>query len=439
MTENVIVPKRPWYERYQPISYKLVSRSGNEAEFADMARRCNAVNVRIYVDVVINHMTGVHKVNVGTAGSVAFPLNRVYPAVPYNDTHFNSPVCHIGNYNDPREVRNCELVGLRDLNHTKPYVREKTIEFLNHLIDLGVAGFRVDAAKHMWPHDLKAIYGGLKTLNPEHGFDKDAHPYIVQEVIDLGGEGISRQEYTPLGAITEFRFSADIGRVFRGYIPMHWLRSWGRVWGFVESEDALVFVDNHDNQRGHGAGGDSVLMYRDGKKYRMATSWALAHPYGTTRVMSSFEFAQGANDQGPPQDEHENLISPSIKEDGSCGNGWVCEHRWPTTANMVSFRNAANNAPISMWYDNDKSHVAFSRGNNTFIAFNNEDTDFDVVLQTNLPAGVYCDIISGQRVENTCTGSRVRVNRYGNAQIFLPANSTESVIAIHVGPLSKLL
>jgi len=44
--------------RYQPVSYKLVSRSGNEAEFIDMVNRCNNAGVNIYVDAVINHMTG---------------------------------------------------------------------------------------------------------------------------------------------------------------------------------------------------------------------------------------------------------------------------------------------------------------------------------------------------------------------------------------------
>ena len=29
-------------------------------------------------------------------------------------------------------------------------------------------------------------------------------------------------------------------------------------WGMLSSEDALVFVDNHDNQRGHGGAGLSL-------------------------------------------------------------------------------------------------------------------------------------------------------------------------------------
>jgi alpha-amylase len=58
--ENVVVewnPKnRPWWERYQPVSYKLTTRSGTEQDLADMIRRCNNVGVRTYPDVVFNHM-----------------------------------------------------------------------------------------------------------------------------------------------------------------------------------------------------------------------------------------------------------------------------------------------------------------------------------------------------------------------------------------------
>lgn len=93
-----------------------------------------------------------------------------------------------------------------------------------------------------------------------------------------------------MGVVTEFRFSAQIGRVFRGYTDLTHLDNWGEGWGFLPSNSALVFVDNHDNQRGHGAGGDDILTYKNGKAYRMATAFTLAHTYGHARVMSSFAF-----------------------------------------------------------------------------------------------------------------------------------------------------
>jgi len=58
----------------------------------------------------------------------------------------------------------------------------------------------------------------------------------------------------------------------------------------LKDGDSFVFVDNHDNQRGHGAGGASILTYHVSKLYKMATAFVLAWPYGATRIMSSFEF-----------------------------------------------------------------------------------------------------------------------------------------------------
>ena len=56
-----------------------------------------------------------------------------------------------------RQVRNCYLEGLNDLNHTVDWVREHVAGYLNDLITIGVTGFRVDAAKHMWPSDIGAM------------------------------------------------------------------------------------------------------------------------------------------------------------------------------------------------------------------------------------------------------------------------------------------
>jgi len=61
----------------------------------------------------------------------------------------------------------CKLVGLPDLAAGNEYVRQKIADYLNNLIDIGVAGFRIDAAKHMWPGDIQAILGKLKNAREE--------------------------------------------------------------------------------------------------------------------------------------------------------------------------------------------------------------------------------------------------------------------------------
>lgn len=53
------------------------------------------------------------------------------------------------NYGDRGNVQNCELVGLADLNTGKDYVRGRIAGYLNDLLSLGVAGFRIDAVKHI--------------------------------------------------------------------------------------------------------------------------------------------------------------------------------------------------------------------------------------------------------------------------------------------------
>lgn len=82
-------------------------------------------------------------------------------------------------------------VGLPDLNQTNQVVQEKIVNLMNKLIDIGVAGFRIDAAKHMWPVDLSSIFSRLNNLN-ETVFSVNSKPYIYQEVIDFGGEAIKK-------------------------------------------------------------------------------------------------------------------------------------------------------------------------------------------------------------------------------------------------------
>ena len=48
----------PWWEVYQAVDYALTSRMGNEAQFKAMVSTCRKAGVKVYVDAVINHMTG---------------------------------------------------------------------------------------------------------------------------------------------------------------------------------------------------------------------------------------------------------------------------------------------------------------------------------------------------------------------------------------------
>jgi alpha-amylase len=160
----------------------------------------------------------------------------------------------------------------------------------------------------------------------------------------------------------------------------------------------------------------------------MAVAFMLAHPYGNPRVMSSFNF--NSFEDGPPSDANGNIISASIAADGSCGNGWICEHRWRQIYNMVGFRNFAGDANLVSWWDNGANQIAFCRGNRGFVAINAENADLKRTLHVCLPAGTYCDIISGELVNGRCTGKSINVDTDGKAYVEILNNELDGVLAV---------
>lgn len=156
----------------------------------------------------------------------------------------------------------------------------------------------------------------------------------------------------------------------------------------------------------------------------------LAHPHGENRprIMSSFEFSDSV--QGPPQDSEENIISPEFDDQNQCTNGWVCEHRWAPIANMIKFRAATQGTLVKAFTNIAENQISFCRGLKGFIAINNSEEDLDSTLRACVPDGQYCDVISGDLVNGSCTGTVVTVET-GNAAINIPADSV-GIVAIHV-------
>ena len=105
----------------------------------------------------------------------------------------------------------------------------------------------------------------------------------------MGSEPIKSGEYTGMGRVTEFKYGKFLGDVVRknNGQKLKFLKNFGEGWGQMSSGNALVFVDNHDNQRGHGAGGfGSILTFFESRYYKIANAFMLAWPYGQARVMS---------------------------------------------------------------------------------------------------------------------------------------------------------
>ncbi|ASO20842.1 alpha-amylase [Actinoalloteichus hoggarensis] len=388
-----------WWTAYQPVSYRIAGPLGDRAAFQSMISTCGDAGVGVIVDAVVNHMSAGS--GIGTGGTRYTKYD--YPG-HYQNQDFHGCRQPITDYRNRYDVQQCELVGLSDLNTGSDYVRSEIAEYLDDLISMGVAGFRVDAVKHMATDDLRAIKNRLS--NPD--------VYWVQEAVYGADEAVSPGEYLQNGDVQEFRYATDLKRVFTNE-NLAYLENYGEAWGYLPSEQSGVFVANHDTERN-----GSTLSYRDDAAYTLAHVFMLAHPYGTPSVHSGYEFSD--YDAG----------APGGGNVGACyHDGWSCQHAWPQIANMVGFRNAAGDAGVTNWWDDGADAIAFGRGDRAFVAINHEGASITRTFQTSLPAGTYCDVQHGDPVPGGgCTGTTYTVGGDGR---FTATVGAGDAVALHVG------
>ncbi|WDZ83414.1 carbohydrate-binding module family 20 domain-containing protein [Micromonospora cathayae] len=419
--ESVSLPNspdgvHPWYEVYQPVSYKLESRFGNRQQFAAMVTACHNAGVRVYVDAVVNHMAGTNN----PAGSVGYAGTQFsgygYPAVPYGDGDFHRPGDNcptngtITDWNNEAQVTSCELLSLSDLYTEKDSVRTKIANYLNDLIGLGVDGFRVDAVKHVRKDDFAAILGKLNNTVAE-----GKRPYVAQEIFDgASNPALQARAFIGNGDVLDFAYAKGIRSAFQGSISaLANVPSWN-----LDAPSANVFamVTNHDLERD-----GVVLSYKNGTDYVLANYFALAYPHGKPSVYDSFTWTN--RNQSPPAN------GSGFVTDTVCGAAWTCLSQTTGIKGMVGWANAARPVKtVSDFTTVNSNVVGFHRGDRAWIGINDSGTATTATFTTGLADGEYCDVISGTAGGSGCTGGRVTVSG-GRATVTIPANNA---VAIHV-------
>ena len=300
------------------------------------------------MDYEINNM-GDRTVGYGSAGSYYQGVTGSisYPGVPYNEIDFHAadsdcPTSsgNIEDVTDVAQIRYCarrstprrsDTGFLNDLRTSSEKVRNNMINSMNALIQLGVAGFRFAHARYVEPADVLYIVNGLDNL-VYPGVPLDTRPFIYQDVfpddIVFTGEynGCCRVEEVNAGLLL-----ADIIRKESPLYVMANLSNWGPDMGLMNSEDAVVFLDDPALQRGWLANWDEdgnmdldqVLSFRDIKLYEMGNAFMLAHSYGYPRIHSSYYWdrvvadGQDINEyEGPPRYPNDTVQDVMISADG---------------------------------------------------------------------------------------------------------------------------
>jgi alpha-amylase len=405
----------PWWEVYQAVDYHLTSRMGSEADFRSMVRTCRSAGVKVYVDAVINHMTGQGDTSYGGVKYERYHYTGLYNQDDFHKYSGDCPSASGGieDFNNLQQVRNCELVGLADLRTDTDRVRTRLAAYLNKLIRYGVSGFRVDAAKHIGQPDLDAIRARL------HRTVDGTRPYWALEVFGGGPGTLSPQAFTRSGSVLGLDAVKQLRDAFKSYPDAHvgsiaTLRDFGAGSGLTPSRRTLSFVQNHDTERN----GDA-LSYKDGARNILANEYLLASGYGRPQVYSGFAFT--TNDDSPP------ATSDGMVTDTNCDKGWVCVDRDPGVEALVGFHNHVGWAPQRHWWDDGANVIAFSRGSRGWVAFNNGTADKKITVGTGLRRGVYCDAVSGGRAGGSCAGTIITVDSSGRATVTVPVKGALAI------------
>jgi alpha-amylase len=386
-----------WWARYQPQDYRVIDHAlGNTEDFRLMSERLSAAGLKLYADIVVNHMAN----ESGQRPDLAYPGQRVLDLYAANPAYFerqglfgdlsgnliNAGDFHeahcIQDYNNAFQVQTWRLcgspgdAGLPDLNDDDSVVAQQRA-YLQALKALGVSGFRIDAAKHMSDKQLARVFST----------DIRRDVFIFGEVITGGGAGNIEYErfLAPYLAATDhsaydFPLHASLRRAFAFGGDLAILAEPQRIGQALPGNRAVTFTVTHDMP--NNAGFRSQLL--DPVDENLAYAYILGRDGGTPMVYSDH------NESG----------------DGRWLNAYV---RADLRA-MIGFHNRVADTDMVL-LSASPCHLLFRRGTLGLVGINKcgsaMDLPVDVVADKLWRLTSYQDVLSGDSFRIDQPGFRI--------------------------------
>ena len=386
-----------WWARYQPQDYRVIdSPLGNTESFRAMSQRLAAAGVRLYADIVVNHMAnesgqrpdlnypGQRVLDRYASDAAYFERQRLFGELRVNllsPLEFREARC-ISDYNNVFQVQNWRLcggggdTGLPDLNDNDAAVIPQR-QYLRALKSLGVSGFRIDAAKHMTAKQLARIFTE----------DIVADTFVFGEVIT--GSGLGDPEYqlyllpyldSSGHAAYDFPLHASLRRAFAFGGNLADLADPLERGQALPSERAVTFTLTHDMPNNSGFRGQLL----DPVDETLAYAYIFGRRDGTPMLYSDH------NESG----------------DGRWVNAW---QRADLTA-MIAFHNQMRGEDLRMLAQS-ACFVMFRRGVRGLVGINkcgsSVDVDLDIVADKLWWRTGYRDVLSGNVINIDRRGYRV--------------------------------
>jgi len=472
-----------WFTKYQPVGFKLNSRSGNEEQFQEMVATCRKAGVQVMVDVILNHIALPCEEAYARGAEAVMPC-KGWAGSPFGNRRINSDqgwkgpeLFHNINGNlmgncpvredtipwscpdsdPPNDCTFCDFKGLPDWNTGLQAVQDTLARHLQELHRIGVTMIRVDAASYMKTEELSAIINrvpwDLVYQEWWDGVPEEKRSTSVGHYRDYKyGEKITRAL-----AVDDINYMADLLNISHGLDG-------------IPAERAVYPLAIHDKRTREAD--RYIPTYKNGLEFHQQQKFLLAWPKALMiRLWGGFSWE--TEDDGPPgrcglgdctpfpaylsdNDEKPRCMptpteSPLSTQEADY-QGWVCEHRWEGIAGLVNFRKACRGLAITQtWSQNTKPAVdvgnfafrvgdscfaALVRGHNTQVRNNWEVLpDWRLAgLHVGLPEGRYCDLasLSTQRCWDRRSCSREVV--VGSDGVIITGTVQEGdLLAIHVG------
>lgn len=235
-----------WWKMYQPLGFTVADGNtwlGTRAELQSLCEEAEEYGIKVIVDVVANHLA-----NNGTDGGTYEYINTEVESDMKNPDYYHKNNIKF-NENSRFNLTQYHM-GMPDLNTGHTYVQNKVLNFLKDCVDLGVDGFRFDAAKHIELPTDGASFASDFWPNVVNGIkDYSDDVFIYGEI--LGGAGTSISNYTQYMAVTDNQ-TGDLALEYAYNAEADKLASSTYKKGAAAS-DSILWVESHDTYMGTSA------------------------------------------------------------------------------------------------------------------------------------------------------------------------------------------
>jgi alpha-amylase len=373
-----------WWNRYQPKDYRVLrSYLGNKHDLEGAVAALHTEGVRVYADVVFNHMANENRPDRGYfPGEVElrrykrqrdeFERDRLYGNLDvglFSPWDFNSDG-NIQDWTDLHEAIEHSLSGLPDLDLNQ-WVIEQQRACLSALNAIRFDGYRVDAVKHLPEEHLRRVFVTAemagKFLFGESLTSNDLEEgAFLWPLLDIPGLAFYdfllhetlRRVFSPSGSMRELVDPAAFGQA------LPWWQ-------------AVTFSVTHDMPNNEGFRG---VMLHPQDEY-LANVYLLGRDGGVPLVYTDHNQSARAH----PEDR----------------DRWAQAWQREDLAAMVRFHNAAQGQPQRSLFEAD-GFVVFARGDLGLIAINKtEQWQHPTISTWGLRPGNYRCQIHGQTMAVT--------------------------------------